>query len=195
VKKTITMLALLALTVAIPAAAEEGGPDMAAMETAWAKAATPGAWHEILAGTCGKWTHRTQMWMQPGAEPLISEGTSEARMILGGRYHYETFEGVSMGQPMEGLGITGYDNTTGVMTATWYDNMGTATTVLRGKPGAPGDPLEMTGTMIDPMSGMEMKLRTVTTMNGPDEKVFEYFMSMGEMPEMKAMVITYTRVE
>jgi len=194
-KKTIAMMALLVLAIAIPAAAEEGGPDMAAMEGAWMKAATPGEWHEFLAETVGKWTHVSRVWMQPGGEPMVSEGKSEARMILGGRFLHETFEGVSMGQPMEGLGITGYDNTTGIMTSTWYDDMGTTTHVLVGKPGKPGDPLEMKGSMVDPMSGMEMQIRTVTTMNGPDEKVFEYFMSMGEMPEMKAMVITYTRVK
>ena len=45
------------------------------------------------------------------------------------------------------------------------------------------------------MSGMEMKIRTVTTFTDEDSKLFEYFMSAQDMPEMKVMEITYTRVK
>jgi hypothetical protein len=97
--------------------------------------------------------------------------------------------------PFEGMNILGYDNVTGIVTAVWYDTMGTTTTIMSGPYAKPGDPLELTGTTVDPMSGHEMALRSVTTYVSDDKTVFEYFGSAEGMPEMKMMELVYTRVE
>ena len=90
----------------------------------------PGEFHEFFAGQAGTWQVTGKMWMAPDAEPIPSESIGTAEMILGGRYLKEEMKGTSMGMPFEGLKILGSDNITGVVTVTWYDNMGTMTTIM-----------------------------------------------------------------
>ena len=127
------------------------------------KAAAPGPFHAFLAKKAGKWQITGKMWMDPTAEPIVTESTGEAEMILGGRFLKDEMHGSMMGMPFDGLGITGYDNTTGVVTSIWMDTMGTMIMVMTGKWEKPGAPLETTGRYLDPMTGVEMDVRTLTT--------------------------------
>jgi hypothetical protein len=195
IRYTSTTLLLLAILVTVPVLAGDEASDQQAGMERWMKAATPGEFHEFLAKKAGSWNIAGKMWMEPGGEPQVTSSTGEAKMILGGRFLYETMEGSMMGMPVEGLGITGYDNSSGVVTSIWYDNTGTVTTVLKGKWEKPGAPLELHGEMWDPMSGLDMKIRTVTTFISADESVFEYFASAEGLPEMKAMELRYTRAK
>ena len=74
--------------------------------------------------------------------------------------------------------------------------------VYRGhRPGCPigklgekiGEPMELFGTMVDPMSGTEIEMRSVTTFDGPDSHRMEHYMTMRGLPEMKVMELVYTR--
>jgi hypothetical protein len=167
--------------------------DQDAMMQAWLQAARPGEMHAFLAMKAGTWHLRSRMWMQPGADPMETESVAEAEMILGGRFLMERITGESMGGPFEGLSIMGYDNSTGMVTNIWYDTMGTMTTISTGRYGKAGDPLVLTGSMLDVSSGVEMGFRSVTTFVDDDHATFEYFMSMPGAPEMRSMVIEYTR--
>lgn len=170
--------------------------DQQAAMAAWEKAATPGEHHAFFGKQAGKWQVAGNMWMAPGGEPMPSESVAEARMVLGGRYLLEETKGTSMGMPFEGLGITGYDNTTGIVTSVWYDNMGTVTTILTGEYPTLGKPMELSGTMVDPYTKEALPMRTVTTYVSDDEKVFEYFSSLAAgMPEMKILELRYKRVK
>jgi hypothetical protein len=187
------MTVCLLLAIALPALAQQD-QDPAAAQEAWLKAAMPGEFHAFLAKKAGKWQIAGKMWPAPGQDPVASESTAEAEMILGGRYLLEKMQGSAMGMPFEGLGVTGYDNVTGTVTATWWDTMGTGTMVMTGQWEEPGAPMVTTGTTIDPASGGEMQLRTVTTFVNDDESVFEYFATMPGMPETKVMELHYTRL-
>lgn len=195
--KRFAILGLLtALIIAVPALAEQPETDQQAAMDAWAKASTPGEFQAFFASRVGTWNIASRMWMGPDTDPVLSESVATSEMILGGRYLQEEAKGTSMGLPFEGLGITGYDNTTGVVTYVWYDNMGTTTTILTGKYDEPGKPLKLSGTMVDPYSGDEMPVRSVMTFVSANEGKFEYFGSMmAGAPEMKLMELTYTRVE
>ena len=189
-KKNLTLPLLLAFLLAAAfSPAQDAGLE------AWNQAATPGKFHEFFAKKSGTWNIAGKMWMQPGAPPVESTSTAEAKMIFGGRYLYETMEGMNMGMAFEGLGITGYDNTSKVITSVWYDNMGTVTNILTGTCAKPGDPMELFGEMHDPMTGMDMKVRTLTTFVSNDESLFEYFATAEGMTEMKVMELRYTRAE
>jgi hypothetical protein len=195
-KRLATAVCLLGLLAALPATADEPEVDQAAAMAAWEKAMTPGAFHAFFAKKAGTWQVTGKMWMAPDAEPMPSESVGKAEMILGGRYLKEEMQGTSMGMPFEGLSILGYDNITGDVTVVWYDNMGTMTTIMSGPYDEPGAPLELAGTMTDPITGRESALRTVTTFISDDESLFEYYGSMmAGMPEFKVMELHYSRVE
>ena len=73
--------------------------DHDAMMAAWQKAMTPAAGHQRLDPMVGSWTCRTTFVMAQGAPSQVSEGTSENRWVLGGRYLEQVYKGMSMGMP------------------------------------------------------------------------------------------------
>lgn len=192
-KKSALVLVMMVLAAA--ALAQEAGQQPGAMD-AWTKAMTPGPVHEFLAQRTGQWKVQGKIWMDPNGEPVTSTSTAVVKMILGGRYMMEEVSGTTMGQPFEGLGMLGYDNTTGVATYVWYDTMGTMTLVGTGLYPRIGDPLEVTGTMVDPSTGAEVSFRTKTTFVSGDETRFEYFTAAkGDQPTTKMMELLYTRIK
>ena len=195
-RRLLAIVGVLMVLGAVSVLGQEQGGDQAAMMEAWNKAMTPGEFHAFFAKKAGNWKIVGKMWMDPAGEPITSETDCVAEMILGGRYLTEKIEGMSMGMPFEAFSVTGYDNMTGKVTTTWYDNMGTATSIFAGKYETPGDPLEQTGSMLDPMTGNEVQVRMVTTSVSEDEWRLDYFTTMGAgTPEMKSMELYYTRVE
>jgi len=99
--------------------------DPDAMMRMWQTAMTPGAGHERLEPMVGTFHARTTFTMGRGAEPSVSEGTSENRWVLGGRYLEQSYRGMSMGMPFEGIGYTGYDNVRKRYVGIWMDTFGT----------------------------------------------------------------------
>ena len=105
---------------------QKGKMDTEAMMEVYKKLGTPGAPHKVLARMAGTWNTKMKSWMEPGKPPMESTGTSEQRMILGGRYLQQDFAGDMMGSPFTGIGVTGHDNHTKKYVSTWIDSMGTA---------------------------------------------------------------------
>lgn len=65
----------------------------------------------LAANLAGSWITTTSIWMSgPGSEPMVTEGTSEKSWVLGGRWLEERYQGTMMGRPLEGRGMTGFDN-------------------------------------------------------------------------------------
>lgn len=175
-----------------PAAAQEtASREMSANEQkmmeVWTQYMTPGEPHAGLAQKAGTWAWTSTWWMQPGAAPETSSGTSEAEMVLGGRYLTEEIEGTAMGMPFQGQSLTGYDNHLKEYFSVWVDNMGTGVMVQRGAYDPATKTMTMSGTYDDPMDGKKKTLRSVTTYvdenttrmemygPGPDGKEFKNF--------------------
>ena len=57
--------------------------DQEAIMKKWMEFMTPGAEHELLKYKEGNWKFKMEMWMAPGTERSVSEGTSEMKLILG----------------------------------------------------------------------------------------------------------------
>lgn len=96
-------------------------------------AATPGAPHKRLASMAGKWTYTSKFWQSAEAKPEESKGTSNIKMILGGRFMQHEVKGKAMGMPFDGMGLTGYDNVKEEYNTLWIDSMGTAMMTGKGK--------------------------------------------------------------
>ena len=65
---------------------KEGSMDMRAMMEAYAKFGKPGAQHKMLETMAGSWETKVKTWPQPGMPPMESTGSSQAKMIMGGRF-------------------------------------------------------------------------------------------------------------
>jgi hypothetical protein len=169
-------------------------PDMAEMMKKMEEMAAPGPEHQTLASLSGEWETEARCYMAgPDAPPTISKGTCKGRMILGGRFLQEEFDGDMMGKKFHGMGLTGYDKLNKKFINTWIDDMGTGVLVSQGTCDASGKVLTLSGKMDDPMTGQKDKeVRLVTRILSPDKHTFEmHDVALGE--KSKVMEITYVR--
>lgn len=97
----------------------------------WKEYSTPGEQHKILAQAVGNWTYTSKSWESAEAKPEETKGTSSAKMLLGGRYLQQEVKGTAMGQPFEGISLTGYDNLKKRFDTIWMDSM--ATGIMKGQ--------------------------------------------------------------
>jgi hypothetical protein len=203
-KTAVLCLLALALLAAGPALTQEGAqeeameaPEMsaeeAAMMEAWMKAMTPGPQHQMLADTAGEWKFTIKSWMDPEAEPMVSEGTAHRTMELGGRVVEEVVESSMMGQPFEGIGRTGYDNLTGEWWSTWTDNMSTGLMTMTGTYDEATHTWTWTGEGTDPMTGNAQKMKMTVVKEGEDKEVGTMWQAGPDGEMRKTMEIVYTR--
>jgi hypothetical protein len=188
---------LVLLSSASPARADDKSAPAAAsqdeMMKAWMAQATPGAEHKALEAAVGSWDVRTKAWMAPGAAPAESAGTSENKMILGGRFLEQRYEGTVMGQPFSGIGVTGYDNYKNKAVATWIDSMSTSVMVLEGAWDKTGKVLTCFGTMNDVVAKKPMKVKTRVTIADADHHPYESWHTGPDGAWSKDLEIHYTR--
>ena len=185
----IATAGLLAIPTGAPAQEKEG---MAAADAAYMAAAAPGPQHAAMAAIAGSYRAEVKTWMDPAADPIVSEGKTEFKMVLGGRYLIQHYTGSMMGQEFEGMGITAYDNLAKQYVSTWVDNMGTGIMVTKGNYDASGKVLTAMGDVLDPATGAPLTVKSVSTTVSEDEHLFEMYMVVGGQ-EMKTLEITYTR--
>lgn len=155
---------------------------------------TPGKMHDQLSKNVGQWKSKITMWMQPGAEPTVTEGTSVSEMILGGRYLQTKHSADFMGMPMQGIGIDAYDNGKKIFISLWMDNFGTGIMYLEGKYDEATMTLNLSGKMFEPVAGKELKVREVVKfVNENLQKMEMYTETDGK--EFKTMELEMTRVK
>lgn len=174
------------------AAAEGQAPsaEQQAAMAAWQESMTPGPQHAHLAKAVGTYNMTIKSWMEPGAEPMTSEGTAVRSMTLGGRVMVEEVVATTMGQPFHGLGRTGYDKVTEKYWSTWNDDMSTGITVMYGTMNEDGTGT-FEGQTADPMTGGTSTMRIKMRTEG-DKEINDFFMVGPDGTEMRMMEITYT---
>ena len=185
----LVAIAVFALTVCPAFAAEGQEMTEEEMMKAWMEAASPDAHHEGLAQMAGEWTFTTRSYENPEAA-TVSTGTTVKTMIMGGRYLQEDTQGESFGMPFHGMGLTGYNKTTGQYEWVWFDNMSTA--LMWGSGTMDGNTLTCHLDYIDPMTKMPMKAKTLSVIESKDKHVFEWYNLDGDK-ETKMMEVEYVR--
>lgn len=159
---------------------------------AWMAYSTPGEIHKLMAKSVGTWNGNITMWMKPGAPPMNSTGVMTNTMIMGGRYLQGMNTGNFMGQPYEGIDMTGYDNAKKMFVSSYIDNMGTGMVFLTGTWNAATNSINFTGMEVDPVSGKDIPVREVLTFVDDNNQVFAMYNTAGGQ-EYKAMEIKYVR--
>lgn len=113
--------------------------------------AGPGPEHEVLQRLAGSWDLTVRIWPSPGAAPIESVGTGEARLILGDRFL--EWRSSSSDGPLssEGLTILGFDRRHGRYTQVSYDTWATYYVSAAGGWNDQGDALVLSGEDYDPV--------------------------------------------
>jgi hypothetical protein len=186
-KLKVCLAAALLLVCSIPLAAQD-----AAAAEAMAKAGTPGEPHRKLDAFVGTWAVKINMWMAPNTPPMTSQGTSENKWAMNGRYLEQRFKGDFMGTPFEGIGYTGYDNVKKQYWGTWMDSMSTGMMLATGwMPDA--KTWMFSGSFADPMTGKDARVEERITINGADQHTFEMYGLAPDGSMFRMMEMVYSR--
>jgi hypothetical protein len=204
-KRTVTLLGVLILVMTLALSNESFSqekkksakkmPSQEEMMKRWQESMTPGAQHKLLEESVGTWDAEVKMWMNgPTGEPMVSKGTSEQKMVLGGRYLQQDFTGEMMGQTFTGTGFTGYDNFKKKYVSFWIDNMSTGMSTMNGALDKDGKSVTMWGKMDEPATGQKGKtVKYVTRFVDKDTQVFETYDVTSYGDKKPIMEITYKR--
>jgi hypothetical protein len=193
---------LLAAAFAFRASAQTSTnqPGEAEMMANMMALAQPGDAHKELSSMAGKWSYTVKWWMNPQSPPMESRGTTESKLIMGGRYLISNHKG-KMEMPgagggmtnmvFEGMAIEGYDNVKKKYVSSWIDNMGTGIENSEGTYDAATKTLTYMGSY-EAMPGMVTKMKQVTKCIDNDHHTMEMFEIQGGK-EVKTMEISYSR--
>jgi hypothetical protein len=183
IKSIVTIILLLSGSSVI-------AQDQADMMKKWQDYMTPSAAHKHFEKICGTWNAEIIQYM--GGQEMKAEGKAVFEMILGGRYMKSSFIATIMDMPMEGFGLDAYDNLTKEYISIWLDNMGTGVLYMKGKYDEVSKSYIYTGEMVDPMTGKNVKTKTVTKHVNDNKTIFDMYNGEGAQ-ETKSMTVTYTR--
>ncbi len=178
---------------AAPAAAP-AAPDPEMMKK-WMAFSTPGADHKVLDAMAGKWTTRVKWWMDPAGPAQESSGTCESAWIMGGRYLQETHKGEAMGQPFEGMGLTGFDNLKKKYVGTWVDNMGTGVMVSEGSYDPATKAISFKTEGPDESMTKYVPMRMVHTITDANTHKMEMYGPDKSGKEFRTLEVTYTKAK
>ena len=158
------VVAATALCATVAAVAQEVQEASAPSPEALARM-TPGPMHAKLEALVGSWQVTGKWRMTPDGPWQEFDAPIEREWILGGRFVQETIASEFMGQPFEGVGIFGYDNTREEFTMVWFDTMSTGTMFSTGR--MEGTSLTFEGESSNAMTGEKNHWsKSVTDMSG-----------------------------
>lgn len=180
---------------ATPAPAPAAPPEMEDVMKAVIDAGTPGREHKLLDPMAGVWDVKSSFWMDPGAPPMEMNGKSTNEWIMGGRFLKMTYTGQFMGEPFEGMGLTGFNNISGQFETLWLDNMGTGIMTGFGSVSADGKTFTFHSEYDDPMSGSRKKTREVVVIDSNDQHTMMSYEILPNGGEQKTMKLVYTRAK
>lgn len=158
-------------------------------------AGTPGKMHEFLANGQGEWHGKTQMWMAPGMDPIVTECTFTVTPMWDNRFMRAemTCDMPGMGT-MHGLGYYGFDNISQEFVANWLASSSTGIMNGKGELSADGKTVTWTYTTNCPMTKKPTKVREIERITGENTKTLEMH---GTDPksgkEYKMMFIEFSR--
>jgi hypothetical protein len=191
--------AALLLTSGLQAAdpkAKGKGTGMDAQMQEMMKKMAPGEQHQVLSPLVGRFTTTSKMWMKPGDKAQESKGTSENTWAYGNRFVKMEMKGDMGGQPFEGVGYLGYDNTAGEYTGVWISNMNTGIARSTGKYDPATKTLTEQAVASCPMTGeKEMRYRQEWKITDNDNMTFTMYGPGPDGKEMKMMESVSKRVK
>ncbi len=168
--------------------------DMEEMMEMYSQLATPGIPHKQLAGLAGSWSTRTRAWLELDKPPMEGTGTCEQKMLLGGRYLQQEYNGEMLGGPSSGISLIGYNNHTGKYVSIWIDSMSTGIYYFEGTAGADNKTITQESSYDDPVRG-PMKWRSVMRIADSNNVGYEMYLIPEAGKEEKMMEMTLTRMQ
>lgn len=185
--KTSFKLSLVVAFLGLAGLAVAGEPDD--VEKAYARFATPGAEHKNLARLEGSYTTSVKAF---GNE---AKGTCERKLLLGGLFLQEEFDGSCpvTGGSFKGLGLYGFDNAKKKYVSTWIDSAGSGIMVSEGTADEKGSTITYNGKATDPVTGKTKKVKSIFTIVDEKTQTYELLEAGADGVEARVVFVTYTK--
>lgn len=198
--KTLLIAVSFALALgfaARPALSQEKTSDAdKAKIAAYMQLAKPGPEHKQLESLVGTWDKEIKIWMEPGKPPMTVKGSSQNRMILGGRFLLCEGKGGTGMMAFENMIIMGFDRRSKKFTTVGFDTEGTYYVAAAGPYDESRKAIVMYGEDVDPALGTQkydMVVRIVSPTKYITEVVFKDPVHTHGLPEFKMVEITLTK--
>ena len=198
-KLSFLAISLIVFVTCIPVFAQQAtdSAQQAQMMEQYMQLAQPGEEHKLLEKMAGKWDVTFNMWMAPGQAPMVATGSSDSKMILGGRILLNNGHTEGGGMTTDIMTILGYDKRHKVYTMVSYDSWGTYYVTASGTYNAETKTLVMSGEDLDPIAGFKQVYDFVFKYVSDDKMVFEVIFKNPELThgqaEFKSVEVTYTK--
>jgi hypothetical protein len=193
-KLRYTMLAmLLAVIFFAPAMAQEG-VSQEEMEARFMEAMTPNEQHKWLEDNfVGNFTYKQTVWMDPAADPIVSEGKAQGFMAFEGRFLKENMAGENAGMPFMGENTLAYNTVDKSWDMSWIDNMGTG--IMYGTGKREGETLDFICTFPSMFEQGDDTFRIHREVVDKDHHTYTMYTVDKQGKESKWMFIEYVRVK
>jgi hypothetical protein len=194
-RNVIALVLLFLAACVLPSARAEDAPaqpDQVELEKLHREFAELAPQHAYFKNFVGRWKAVNKTFMEGASEPVISEGTTSYRLLLGGRYLQQKYDSDFMGTPFEGVGISGYDKTKKKYVGLWIDNHSTAFLNTEGEYDEETRTMMEVGTASTPMGPVGFKMTHQWT--DKNTMISTMYMVGEDGSETKHMEITYTRL-
>jgi len=198
--KTLLIAVSFALALgfaARPALSQEKTSDAdKAKIAAYMQLAKPGPEHKQLESLVGTWDKEIKIWMEPGKPPMTVKGSSQNRMILGGRFLLCEGKGGTGMMAFENMIIMGFDRRSKKFTTVGFDTEGTYYVAAAGPYDESRKAIVMYGEDVDPALGTQkydMVISIVSPTKYITEVVFKDPAHTHGLPEFKMVEITLTK--
>ncbi len=163
IRRAVLATAILGLAFATVAQEKaKKAPSEADIDAAMESAMTPGPAQQKLGFMVGTFDAKILSWTTPSHAPVEDTGVMIGNWVLGGRYIQMMLSGTVAGEPFNGIGYAGFDNTSKKYMATFMDTGSTGMEWYEGGFDASGKKATLKGSMHNPVTGkaspLEMRL-------------------------------------
>jgi hypothetical protein len=155
------------------------------------RADSPGAVHEQLRGLAGTWDVTIQYKI--GDKQHEGKATCEAKSIMDGRFLQQDYNSIFQGKPFHVLQLLGYDVPRKKTIEIMLDNLSTGVMHNEGSVSEDGKVITNLGGNLDPLTKKPYKIRTVYTIEGPDQFTLEWFRTEDGGKEEKVVSMAHNR--
>lgn len=135
----------------------------------------PGAEHQWLAKSAGKWNIKGEFFMGPPGTPTMKTEATETIEMVGPFWSVSKYEATMMGMPMTGMSTLTYDMAKKKWVGTWLDSFSSLSFFFEGELDTETDTLEMHCDAGDMMTMQMTKFRTTCKRIDDDTQTFEMF--------------------
>jgi hypothetical protein len=153
----------------------------------------PGPEHEILKKGIGTWDATVESRGDPNGPVETTKGVEVNRMMKGGLWLIQSFQGEFGGQPFEGHGVMGYDQAKKKYVGVWIDSIMPTISHLEGDYDAAKDVMTCTMDMTDPSGKTTVKTTLVTEHKSDGTRVFTLSAPGPDGKAFAMMKITYKK--